>query len=94
MLEHAERVSRLVEAASRDGLIHANCLQRSLVLWCLLRRQGISTDLCIGARKAAAGFEAHAWVQLDGAVLNDTGDMRERYAPFDRAICTGQGEQR
>lgn len=50
----------------------AVCLQQSLVLYCWLRRQGEPCELRIGVRKAGAAIAAHAWVELDGQVVNDT----------------------
>ena len=41
------------------------------MLWWLLRRRGIAAELRIGARKEFERFEAHAWVEVDSAVLND-----------------------
>jgi hypothetical protein len=52
----------------------------------LLRRRGIAGDLRIGVRKEAGRFEAHAWVELGGRVLNDNEDVGERFAAFGRAI--------
>jgi len=45
----------------------------------------------IGVRKATGRFEAHAWVELRGVVLNDSADVRERFAAFDRAIRPARG---
>jgi hypothetical protein len=86
ILRRARAATRLVEAAARHGPFRAACLPRSLALWWLLRRRGIDTDLRIGVRKEAGRFEAHAWVELWGLVLNDTTDVRHRFAAFDRAI--------
>ena len=47
----------------------ALCLQRSAVTACLLRRAGVPARLVIGARPMP--FLAHAWVEVDGAVVND-----------------------
>lgn len=82
----ARQISRMVNAAARYGIYRANCLQRSVLLWWMLRRRGIDGELYLGARKGDGRFEAHAWVELAGAVLNDRRDVREQYASFDRAI--------
>jgi hypothetical protein len=78
--------ARLVDAAARHGPYRATCLPRSLALWWLLRRRGIECDLRIGVRKEAGRFEAHAWTEWRGTALNDSEDVRERFAAFDRAI--------
>jgi hypothetical protein len=94
LLREGRATARLVEAAARHGPCRATCLPRSLTLWWLLRRRGIDGDLRIGVRKGAGRLEAHAWVELGGLVLNDGGDVRERYAPFDRAILPAGGALR
>ena len=44
--------SRMVLAAARYSPISSTCLERSLSIWWLLGRQGISTQLRIGVRLA------------------------------------------
>jgi len=81
-IEQAQRTARMVSIAARRGLCHANCLPRSLVLWVLLRRQAIESDLRIGVRKENGKFEAHAWIEIHGAALNDLADVGLHFAPF------------
>jgi hypothetical protein len=76
---------RMVNAAARYGL-GSTCLEKSLTLWWLLRRDGIVSSLRIGARKASGKFEAHAWVERDGAALNEPGAQHRHYATFDTAF--------
>jgi hypothetical protein len=94
MIREARAVARMVEAAARHGLYRATCLPRSLILWSLLRRRGIAGDLCIGVRKDRGRLEAHAWVELRGAVLNDRDDVCNRFAAFDRPIPCAEGMPR
>lgn len=82
-LRQAERVARLVRAAVRNGVSAPNCLDESVVLSWLLRRQGIEAELRIGVCKENGQFEAHAWVALNGVTLNDTDVSHERFAAFD-----------
>ncbi|MCJ8280615.1 MAG: lasso peptide biosynthesis B2 protein [Rivularia sp. ALOHA_DT_140] len=77
---------QMVRLAVRYCQPWANCLKKSLVLWILLRHQGIECELRIGVQREAIKFEAHAWVECEGFVLNDTPDVRERYAMFERPI--------
>jgi hypothetical protein len=58
------------------------CLQRSAATACLLRSHGVSAELVIGAQQMP--FRAHAWVEVDGRVVNDKPYVRERYAVLDR----------
>lgn len=58
------------------------CLQRSAVTACLLRRFGIPAQLVIGVQQMP--FRAHAWVEVEGHVVNDRSYMPEMYALLDR----------
>ena len=52
------------------------CLQRSAVTVRLLRNQGIPANLVVGYRPAP--FFSHAWVEVEGRVVNDdTGYQRQ-----------------
>jgi len=84
--ELARRYSRMIDIASRRSPFAANCLERSLVLWFLLRRKGADCQLRLGARKKHGNFEAHAWVEAGGLVVNDSGTIREVYPPFECAM--------
>ena len=58
------------------------CLQRSAATARLLRRYGIPASLIIGAKQMP--FRAHAWVELDGSVVNDKAYVRDIYLVLDR----------
>lgn len=58
------------------------CLQRSAATTCLLRKYGISAHLVIGAQQMP--FKAHAWVEVDGRVVNDKRYVHELYARLDQ----------
>lgn len=58
------------------------CLQRSAATACLLKQYGVRAQLMIGAKQMP--FRAHAWVEVDGFVVNDRPYMREMYAVLDR----------
>jgi len=81
--EAVQRTCRMVRAAMRYGTIHATCLEASLVLWYLLKKQGVAVDLRIGVRKLNDKFEAHAWVEYQGAALNQAEDRHRHFAAFD-----------
>ena len=76
----------LVRVAVRYNHLWTNCLKQSLVLWILLRSQGILSELRIGVQRESAKFTAHAWVEYQGIVLNDTDDVHQRYQAFDRSF--------
>jgi hypothetical protein len=85
--ESAVRTMRAVRSAELHGFTRPNCLERSMTLWWMLRREGIEGELHIGARQIAGKFEAHAWVELGGQVLNDVAEVRQQYARFDGPIA-------
>jgi hypothetical protein len=60
----------------------ALCLQRSAATACLLKQYGVSAQMVIGAQQMP--FRAHAWVEVDGRVVNDKPYMPEMYAVLDR----------
>lgn len=72
-----------VAAAAHHAPFATTCLQRSLALWWLLRRRGIASELRIGVTKADGEFRAHAWLERDGAVINDDVDVGGRFAAFE-----------
>ena len=72
----------MVRAAEHYGLTRCTCLEESLALWYLLGRQNISSRIRIGVRKQAGKFEAHAWVECEGAALNQSEELHRHYAPF------------
>jgi hypothetical protein len=76
------RTARMIRAAARYGMVRSTCLEKSLALWCLLRRQGIASSVRIGTRKSAGRLEAHAWVEFEGRALNEPAELREHYAVF------------
>jgi hypothetical protein len=84
--EPAELIARMAAAVARNLFFGTNCLEQSLVLWWLLRRRGIAAELRIGARKESQRFEAHAWVEVDSAALNDAVAEHLHFVPFDGPI--------
>jgi hypothetical protein len=86
LVEKACATLQRATAVAAHGRHPANCLERSLVLWWLLRRLGIKGDLRIGIHKDTDRFEAHAWVEHGGVALNEGDDVRQHFAVFDRAI--------
>ena len=73
---------RAVARASRRGAGRGTCLSQSLALVHLLRRRGIQSALRLGVRKSGERMEAHAWVEADGVVLNDSADVAARFVPL------------
>jgi Transglutaminase-like superfamily len=86
--------AHMVNAADVHGLVHPSCLAKSLALWWLLARQGISSHLRIGIRKENEKMEAHAWVERDGAALNEPDERHHHYSAFDAAFSSLSREDR
>jgi len=85
-LETVLGISHMVRAAAHYGLVRASCLEESLTLWHVLREQGYAAKLRIGVRKTGEKFEAHAWVEHEGAALNQAEEMHRHYAAFESAF--------
>jgi hypothetical protein len=81
-LVEARRIARMVQIAADHGFFRPSCLERALALWALLQLDGIKSELRIGARKENDRFQAHAWVEFQGTVLDDANDVDRRYAVF------------
>lgn len=60
----------------------AACLQRSAVATWLLRGHGIDAQMVIGFRPLP--FESHAWVEIDGQVVNDRPQYQRAFRVLDR----------
>jgi hypothetical protein len=73
----SEAVSRALDCACAFYPKEALCLQRSVVLVKMLRKRGLHATMIIGAQKLP--FKAHAWVEIDGLVINDRLACRERF---------------
>ena len=58
------------------------CLERSVVTARLLRAQGVPAEVVIGCR--VRPFFTHAWVEVDGRVVNDSPAYQNSLEPLDR----------
>jgi hypothetical protein len=74
------RVCWAVEEACVWYVKRAYCLQRSSVATWMLRRRGVPAQLVIGYRPVPV--DSHAWVEVDGKVVND----RPQYQKFFRVL--------
>jgi len=93
MRAEVEATCRMVRAALRYSLAQFTCLEQSLTLWYLLRRQGIPACLRIGVRKENEKFEAHAWVEHGGEALNQDEAIHRHYAAFEQDFPEPPAEQ-
>ena len=77
-----ERLVWSVNAAANHHLRKPTCLRRSLTLKRMLQRRNISATLHIGIKRNGVGVDAHAWVEYNGFVLNDSTDVVANYSQF------------
>jgi len=78
-----QQLCRIVLAAARYSPLSFTCLERSLVLRRLLASRRITAQLRIGARKNGDKFEAHAWVERNGAAIGEFDGTYLHYAAFE-----------
>ncbi len=82
-LLEARSTARMVTIAANHGPYRANCLKKSLVTWWWLTKKGIQSELKIGVNKEAGDFNAHAWIEFQGVVVNDRAEINEQFSIFD-----------
>ena len=79
-LARANRLAELAAIAGAHGIYPITCLRQTLLVQYLLRRQGLSARLRIGAIKNTdSSIQAHAWTELDGIAL---GQRDFGHSPF------------
>lgn len=74
------RICTAVERACVWYPKKAVCLQRSAVTACLLKGAGIRAQMVVGAR--VMPMVSHAWVEVDGRVVNDHARVAKVYQPL------------
>jgi len=77
-----DRICSAVDMACIWYWKEALCLQRSAATACLLKEYGVRGQMVIGAQQMP--FKAHAWVEVDGRVVNDKPYAPEMYSVLDR----------
>lgn len=76
------RICASVDTACRYYFKRTLCLQRSVVTTCLLRLAGNPAKMVIAAH--VMPFHGHAWVEIDGVVVNDSDNVQKFYSVLDR----------
>lgn len=84
ILQQGQETARLTQAAASRLPFWVSCLAQSITIWWLLRRQSLASDIRIGVNRNDGDFQAHAWVEINGIILNDKADVHQRYSPFDQ----------
>ena len=83
LIRDARRAQRIVKMLTGIG---GNCLVRSLTLWTMLLRRGVSTDLRVGFRKRNEKIEGHAWLEHEGVPINEAISETLTYQPYARPM--------
>jgi hypothetical protein len=77
-----EQICHAVDIACALWFKVVLCLQRSVTLAILLRRNSYSAEIVIGAQTLP--FRSHAWVELHGQVMNDKSYVGDLYHELER----------
>ena len=79
-----DRISRLIDiVARRHPAYRASCLPQSLVLWRYLRQNDYPATLRVGVARRDGQLVGHAWVELEGRVLNDVPTVATQFVQVD-----------
>jgi len=79
-MDEVRIITRMVRIAANHGPCRVNCLKQSLVIWLLLARRGLNSEIKFGVEKTSDdAIDAHAWVEYNGMNLSDSGDFRNQY---------------
>ena len=82
----ARRIYRVRPFLRRD-----NCLERSLLTYRFLAREGGQPRLVLGAQKSDGAIRGHAWVTIDGRPIMDGHEALEQ---FTQLVEFGEGGAR
>ncbi|GAB2686584.1 hypothetical protein GCM10027037_05690 [Mucilaginibacter koreensis] len=66
-----DRYATVFNEIKVQPFLKGRCLSRSLAMQYALLRRGVSTDLRIGVNIEKGIFDAHAWLERKGIILND-----------------------
>lgn len=77
-----EKICHSVDLACVFYFKQVLCLQRSAATTLLLRRYGFDAEMVIGAQ--IIPFQSHAWVEVNGVIVNDKPYLLGIYQVLDR----------
>jgi hypothetical protein len=78
-----EQVRELEYAVAMAGAFYpgrARCMEQSLALYLVARWQGVAVRYCQGVQLYP--FQAHAWIEYQGQVINDVPEHVKHFARF------------
>jgi len=77
-----EHILRASDLAAVLYFKEVKCLQRYASVARLLRKHGFPAELVIGIQQVP--FRAHAWVEMNGSVVNDKAYVSQMYSVIER----------
>ena len=76
-------IVKMVTIASRYGIYHPACLQKSIVTCWLLHRHNVHAEIRFGVHQEPVNaLDAHAWVEYAGINLTDDESLQQQVSPF------------
>lgn len=84
--EAVYRSENAVRLAARLHPIKMKCLPKALALAKMLTARGIAIDLKLGVRRENGSFAGHAWVEWNGAAVNEQAPVAATYAKLDYSL--------
>jgi hypothetical protein len=68
-VEEVRHTASLVEIVANRGFFRATCLRQALLVYYLLLKKGIKTELRIGISNKTKSFKSHAWIKYKDEVI-------------------------
>jgi len=78
-------VAVFARVAARVPFGH-NCVHRALALQRVLARRGMGARMRIGIGQKPQVFPGHAWLEANGAIINDHPEHVSRYTPLGKSL--------
>ena len=79
-------IVKAIDRAARTPFRWSKCLQSSLALRRWLSTKGVLAELHIGVKKEAQGIAAHAWLEYQNELLNDSVEATASFVALTRGV--------
>ncbi len=82
-LQQAHSTANIISIVARHNVYKATCLKQVLLLWFLLGRKSIQSEIKIGIPiVSTTEFNAHAWLECNGELMIDSKDTINKFSAF------------